>query len=232
MIPPTFPIVGGCKLCHSNCVSAVNLFLLPMLFSIQIFAEVGPVEKKSESIKVISETAGFIQDRVVTSREAEISNQIELLLNSKLAKKSKAEKVSDLLVEKIVFLEAENFSLQAPMMEFNSKKELMWTQLKVAKNWQALDVQLREFEALLKEKIFAKEFIRFKAESFQAVVSDLEAQSYFDQNKEKFSGLKFDNFKENIKKFLAQLGRDEKLSAWFETLRKKYKVKNLLVHNL
>lgn len=183
-------------------------------------------------IKVISETGGFIQDRVVTTREAEISYQIELLLNAKLPNKSRVDRVSDLLVEKVVFLEAENFSLQAPLVEFNSKKDSLWGQLKSVKLWQGLEVQNREYESLLKEKIFAKEFIRFKAESFQAVVSDIEAQSYFDLNKDKFSGLKFDNFKENIKKFLAQQGRDEKLGAWFESLRKKYKVKNLLVHSL
>lgn len=177
----------------------------------------------------VSSTAGLYQDKVVTTREAEIAHQIDLILNPK-AKPNKPlqEKVSDLLLQKIVYLETENFSLQAPQSEFNQKRIKVIDDLKKQKSWQSLDVQTKEFESSLKERIFAQEFIRFKSDSFQAVVTEDQVRNYFANHKDQFSGLNLDPFKENIRTFLAQQGRDDKMREWFESLRKKYKVKNLL----
>ncbi|MNY60610.1 hypothetical protein D3C86_1971860 [compost metagenome] len=60
------------------------------------------------------------------------------------------------------------------------------------------------------------------------IITDQEAQAYYDKNRIKFGSMPFSNFKENIKTFLAQQQLEERLRSWFEVIKRKYKVRNLL----
>ena len=84
-----------------------------------------------------------------------------------------------------------------------------------------------ELRAQIKRKLQAKKFINFKADSSVVPVTDEEAERYFKENRSKFGAMPFENFKENIKTFLARQQVDRRLRDWFEVLRNKYKVRNL-----
>ena len=133
------------------------------------------------------------------------------------------------LVEWVVFVESEAFSLaKSSAKEIEAaRKQLV---RKTTKNtlWQNLKVSSKEVETLLRRKLQAKKFIRFKVESSVVPITDDEAREYFEANRVKFGNLPFANFKQNIKSFLGRKQVDRRLKDWFEVLQSKYKVRNFL----
>ena len=141
--------------------------------------------------------------------------------------------VTSVLLEVVVFKEAESFSLTKV-----SDEQVQEAIRKVEKAlegkpfWQGLEVSSNELKKFTTQKLAAKSFIQFKTNSMSGVISDSEALAYYEKNRLKFGDLPFASFKDNIKTFLAQQQLEERTRAWFEIIKRKYKVRNILSENM
>ena len=189
--------------------------------------------------ELISTGVGMVRGQVMTSREVQIQNLLEIALYDKdpgyklkklsLDSKAFSKAVQDSLLESVVALEAQNFNVvQLAPEEFQASERKVMRVLKNASAWKDLRVSPLEFEAGLKRKVQSKKFVQFRSQSSILPVTDMEAQKYFNENRLKFGNLPFENFKENIKSFLSRSQVDKRLKDWYEVLLSKYQVKNLI----
>lgn len=185
---------------------------------------------------VISQTVGALGDRVYTSREVLVSATLEKVLagvpvggSAELSVGSPEfqKEVSILLLEAAVAKEADAFSLgKIEKAELDSTREKLEKAVDGKKAWAALQIKNDELEKLIAQKLAAKNFARMKRESMTSVVSDGEAQDYFEKNRAKFgSSLPFASFKDNIKSFLAQQQLEERMRSWSEIIKRKHHVR-------
>lgn len=192
----------------------------------------------AQGAELISTGVGMVRGEVITSREVQIQNFIENVLNGQPKEKLKtqaidskafAKSVQDALLEAVVALEAQNFNLVQL-----SPEELLQTEKKVGQTlkgvaaWKDLKVSQKELSEGIKRKLQAKKFVQFRAQSSVLPVTDIEAQKYFNENRLKFGTLPFENFKENIKSFLSRQQVERRLKDWYDLLSNKYQVKNLI----
>lgn len=190
---------------------------------------------------VVTQTVGQVSDQVITSREVQISMVVEnLLFPGKESMKGLYEirpgqdsfrnAVTSVLLESVVALEAENFSV-ANVPEADLAAYLAKVEKAVAGKayWNSLEVSPLELRKLTLRKLTAKSFLKFKTNSMTSIVTDLDVQVYYDKNRVKFGGMPFENFKENIRTFLAQQQLEERIRSWFEVIKNKYKVRNFVV---
>lgn len=207
-------------------------FILPFLFSLNAW-----------SATIVTETVGQVSDYVVTSREVQIAMVIENVLfpPQKSLVKGLYEirpghpdfrnAVTTVLLEVVVALEAENFNV-ATVSQDEIKNAMAKVEKAVAGRayWAALEVSPEEVQKMTSRKLIAKSFWKFKSSSMTGIVSDQEAQSYFEKNRAKFGAMSFETFKENIKTFLAQQQLEDRIRAWFEVIKRKYKVRNFVTN--
>ncbi|MBL7543589.1 MAG: hypothetical protein JNL11_07210 [Bdellovibrionaceae bacterium] len=193
------------------------------------------VKKTTTSDSVlISKIVGTAADQVITSREVQIVNMLEhgLLADKNLSLISSEDtrfnvEVGQVLLEVVVQAESNVFEFnQVTDDEFKAMMEKIQKNVVPTKEWKNLQVSTPELEKFLKRKLVAKKFIRVKSDSMKGFITDSEAKEYFDKNRLKFGQVPFVQFKENIKTFLSQQQLEERLKAWFEIIKKKYKVKN------
>jgi hypothetical protein len=203
---------------------------LPLL--ILFLAQPAPAE-------LISTGVGIVRSQVITSREVQIQNLLEVALNEKnpggkiklmaIDSKAFAKSVQDTLLESVVALEAQNFNvvqISSEDVALAEKKALKV--LKSSGAWKELQVSPKELNAGVRRKLQAKRFVQFRAQSSVLPVTDMEAEKYFNENRLKFGNLPFANFKENIKSYLSRNQVDRRLKDWYEVLLSKYQVKNLI----
>ncbi|WII71968.1 hypothetical protein QJS83_16005 [Bdellovibrio sp. 22V] len=186
---------------------------------------------------VVTETVGQAADQVVTSREVQIAMVIEhVLYPVKNGKKDLYEvrpgqgefrsAATSVLLEAVVALEAENFNVASL-----SDEELAEAVSKIEKAvagkayWAQLEVSPAELKKFTSRKLVAKSFLKFKTNSMSSIITDQEAQAYYDKNRVKFGSTPFASFKDNIKNYLAQQQLEERIRAWFEVIKRKYKVR-------
>lgn len=183
---------------------------------------------------LISRIVGTASDQVVTSREVKIVNLLEKSLiaekNLDLVSLDDARfnlEVGQVLLEIVVQAESNVFDFhQVTDLEFKDAHDRVQKSLSSSKEWNALQVSNSELERFLRRKLVSKKFIKIKSDSMKGFITDSEAKEYFDKNRLKFGQVPFSQFKENIKTFLSQQQLEERLKAWFEIIKKKYKVKN------
>ncbi|QDK37400.1 hypothetical protein [Bdellovibrio sp. NC01] len=205
--------------------------LLSLFFATVLFAH------KSQAATVVTETVGQVAEYVTTSREVQISNVIERILYP--AKSAPLElqldapefnsMITSVLLETVVAMEAENFSV-ATVGDKDVDEAIAKVQKAMAGKsfWTALEVSDLELRRFTKRKFVAKNFLKFKTNSMSGIISDQEAQAYYEKNRLKFGNMPFASFKENIKTFLAQQQLEERLRSWFEVIKRKYRVRNFI----
>lgn len=208
-------------------------FLMALLFLSTI-----AMTLKVSAAPMVTETVGQVADYVATSREVQIVTAIERVLFATKANSLELHPeqpefrnaVTSVLLEVVVAMEAENFSVAGV-----SAKEIDEALGKVQKAvsgksfWSQLEVTEPELKKLITRKFIAKNFLKFKTNSLTGIVTDQEAEGYFEKNRLKFGNMSFAYFKENIKTFLAQQQLEERLRSWFEVIKRKYKVRNFIV---
>jgi hypothetical protein len=210
--------------------------MLQLLFSMII----SPL--MAANLAVISQSVGEVGDRVVTSREVQISAAIDhalfpqkeksLPLELNLGDPAMANEVTAVLLEVVVHREAESFSVA-----HTTDEQIQESVRKVERTldgkafWQSLEASPAEIKRYVSQKLVAKAFIQFKTNSMAGVISDNEAMVYYEKNRLKFGDLPFASFKDNIKTFLAQQQLEDRTRAWFEIIKRKYKVRNILAEN-
>lgn len=183
---------------------------------------------------LVSKIVGTAADQVVTSREVQIVSFIEKgLVSDKNLTPVQIEdvrfnlEVAQVLLEIVVQTESNVFEFsQLSDDEFKEALAKVQKNLAASKEWKDLQASSAELEKFLKRKLISKKFIKVKSDSMKGFISDSEAKDYFDKNRLKFGQVPFSEFKENIKTFLSQQQLEERLKAWFEIIKKKYKVKN------
>lgn len=190
---------------------------------------------------VITQSVGSVDKSLISSREVQIALVIEKVLenpNGKSlfeiqAKDSRfPQMVSTYLLERAAVLEAEGFSVGTP-----DEKEFKEALSKVEKAvsgkpyWKSLDCDLSCLKQAVNVKLVAQNFIKIKTESMTSIITDAEAQAYFERNRLKFGTAPFETFRDNIKAFLMKQQRQDRLRSWFEVLKKKYKVRNILLED-
>lgn len=186
-----------------------------------------------------------VGDQVITSRQVWISNFYERWkLTSKSldleAQKPKADwKVSvksesfrqslnSLILEYMVAKEAENFSIaEVSGTEVEQMKKNFLLAVSSSSDWKKFETSESEVQKLVERKIRAQNFLNFKTEAANVVISDQELQSYYDKNRLKFGQLPFAQFKTSIREVLSRQILEERLKDWFEVLKRKYRVKPL-----
>lgn len=195
----------------------------------------GQVKKTVNGDSVlISKIVGTAADQVVTSREVQIVNLLEkgLISDKNIVVLAPDDtrfnvEVGQVLLEIVVQTESDVFEFnQVTDSEFKAAIDTIQKNLSVSKEWKGLQVSNSELERFLKRKMIAKRFIKVKSDSMKGFITDSEAKEYFDKNRLKFGQVPFAQFKDNIKTFLGQQQLEERLKAWFEIIKKKYKVKN------
>lgn len=140
--------------------------------------------------------------------------------------------VASALMEKIIALEAESFAV-ANIDPAEKEKYLkligrLSKQSELQQTWRDLGMEQNEVDELVLRKMRAKKFIHYKMESSAIFIGEEEAQAFFNKNRYKFGQLPFANFKSSIQKFLADKKSQESLAEWFELLKRKYRIRNLL----
>jgi hypothetical protein len=228
----------------------MNRIFLGLLISLTVIAAEKTTEKTADKIislkrnqtkktiqaesVLISKVVGTAADQVVTSREVQIVNFLEKALvsdkNLNLIPIEDARfnvEVAQVLLEIVVQTESNVFEFsQMSDEEFKEAMDKVQKNLTQAKDWKTLQASGPETEKFLKRKLISKKFIKVKSDSMKGFITDAEAKEYFDKNRLKFGQVPFGEFKENIKTFLSQQQLEERLKAWFEIIKKKYKVKN------
>ncbi len=192
----------------------------------------------------ITQSAGIVGQEVITSREIQIAAVINKILNDPNSGKSSvlyevqikdpkfAELTTTYLLERAAVLEGESFSVgQVKDVELKEAFNQVEKAVSGKSYWQGLEADPATVKKIILIKMISRNFIKIKAESMSGIVTDAEAQTYFERNRLKFGASTLDSFKENIKVYLAQQQKEEKLRSWFELLKKKYKIRNLLIES-
>ncbi len=179
----------------------------------------------------------MVKGEVITSRQVQIQNLLELALEKKSAdmkilpldSKAFAKVVQDTLLEAAIALEARNFNVvQVPDEDLARLEKRVMPLLKKSAAWSKLQVTPQELRSGLAQKMQAKKFVEFRSKSSVLPITDAEAQKYFNENRLKFGDLPYENFKENIKAYLSRTQVERRLKDWYEVLLNKYQVKNLI----
>lgn len=194
--------------------------------------------------EVVTRAVVEVGSHVVTSREVMISSLLDRALQiptsvmpSKVSKKdwglidgsAEFEKqLSQLILERVVLLEAENFSLgKASTEEHANISRHANSVLKEINEWKKLEVTEAEFEQAFSRKLRVKNFLKFKRDSYGVQVNDEDVKNYYEKNRVKFGELPLAQFKESIREYLSQEQLQERLKDWFEILKRKYRVRRL-----
>jgi hypothetical protein len=158
-----------------------------------------------------------------TTRESSKSIKLDL------KDKEFSSELSSCLLENIAQKEAQSFQVaQISTEDVQGAVDKVKKELATLQDWQKLQVTNEELKKFVEQKMVSKRFIKIKTDSMTAVITDQEAQMYFEKNRLKFGQMSFAQFKQNIKKFLQQQQLEERLKTLFETLKKKYRAKNYL----
>lgn len=194
-------------------------FSLAFLLSLSVSAAV-----------LVTETVGQVSDYVVTSREVQISLAISGNTEVRPGRPGFANAVTQVLLEQVVALEAENFNVSSV-----SEEELAAALARLEKtvagksSWAQLEPSPEEVKRFSMRKLVAASFLKFKTSSMTSIITDQEAQAYYEKNRAKFGSAPFAEFRESIKTFLAQQQLEDRLRSWFEVIKRKYKVRNFVV---
>lgn len=191
------------------------------------------------SATIRSMAVGTVKGDVLTSRDVQIQTYLDVALYRKesasdfkmpgLDSKAFSNLVGESLLQSAIAMEAQNFKVvQVSPEDLEKAKGSALKALKDVPGWKALDVTGKELSAAVLVKLEAKKFIQFRAQSSVLPVTDTEALKYFNENRLKFGDLPYENFKENIKSFLSRTQVDRRLKDWYEVLKNKYQVKNML----
>lgn len=134
--------------------------------------------------------------------------------------------LNSLILEIMVIQEAESFSIaKVEADEVDKKQNTFSKAVQSFSGWTTLEVSDSELKKMVERKMRSQNFLNFKTESANLIVTDQEAQSYFEKNRLKFGNLPFSQFQESIKDVLRKQVVENRLKDWLDILRRKYRVR-------
>ena len=186
------------------------------------------------SLAIINQIEAEVGETVISSRDIYINIAVEqvVFLNKKAIKfpqldsKKFKESVSDIIVEALVFNEAD-LTIDSSVLPGPQKAKAVARYFKRSKHWKNIRPSLKEIQDVIDLKSTSKEVLKKRIELAKVPISDQEITAYYEQNKKSFAGLPVDKFKDNIKTLLSQKDIDEKLADWIFFLRAKYNPENI-----
>ncbi|MCX7977900.1 MAG: hypothetical protein N2578_02750 [Bdellovibrionaceae bacterium] len=173
---------------------------------------------------LFSETVGVVGDRVITSRELEIASLVKQALESTKAQVP----LLRYLLECAIFAEAESFQVGGVRSESvaadTAKVKAFFVSSGAMSRLMPTEVELRK---AVQQYWVVRDYLQLKSEALLGVISEAEARSYFEKNRLKFGASRFEDFREQIKKVLAEEQRAQRLEEWYAILRRKHSVRVL-----
>jgi hypothetical protein len=204
-----------------------TLMSLIILFAIPGFA----------AVEFSSEVVAQVGKEVVTSRRVQADILLEKFWKSseksyhvpQIHSDAFQEELDRFLIGRIVYLESKSLShVQVEPSEIQKKKKSVLAAIKsstaATNEWSKLKLSDEELTELVHQKLAAQKFVEFKSKSSLVPVTEAEAFNFYQNNKKKFEGKEYKQIKENIKKELAKEQAEQRLSDWYDILRKKYEV--------
>lgn len=184
--------------------------------------------------QLISETVGSVHEEALTSREMVLSNLIEAELSKKseawpMSQDQQIQAVNTLLLDKMVELEADELGLASyDKSDFENSAHQIEKEAALPK-YKNYHWSKKEIQNVLVRKLRVRSFLKSKSDSFASLLTDQDLMAYYEKNRVKFGSVPFKDIKENIRTFLLQQQRDERLKTWIDVLKKKYKARNYFV---
>ena len=143
-----------------------------------------------------------------------------------LGSETEALVISQLIVETLLVLDAEQFSIsQVPEAELLEQQTGFQKVVESTSLWKEGRFSSAEVKQLIQKKLRARQYMQFLTDSTQFLISDQQVQDYFQRNRTKFGPFPLADFQDSIRKKLKQELQEEKLRDRIESLRKKYKVR-------
>jgi hypothetical protein len=209
----------------------------------------------SPETQVINRSLAEVGGQVVTSRDVVLAGVLDrwLLLQNNQSKTTRnhikalnrkdwilqdgseafKQQARQLVLDHVVALEAKTFNLgEVESAQVDSMAAQVVADLKGWESWAELKFTHSEIVSALLVHLRAKSFLRIKIKSAGVQPSEEDVRAYYDQNKPKFGGLPFAQFKDNIRDFLSQRSLEASLKDWYELLKRKYQVRYLSAQNL
>jgi len=142
---------------------------------------------------------------------------------------------SNLLMEFLIVEDAKSFQL-ATLSKNEVKQRLVYfkraiKQSQYSKNWNVLQISDAELLEIAQIKLRAVKFLQTKMESFTVPISEVEINARLEQYKKNHPKMELASLKEKIKVDLKADKIQSDLREWFQLLRTKYVVKNLLIQS-
>jgi hypothetical protein len=190
---------------------------------------------RANGAQVVTRIVGSVGSYFLTSREVIAGRIIERRLypsdlveaTHNLESPLFDRQLTTALLEKVVALEAESFSIaNVEELEVLEVVQKLQKELKTDKQWESLQVTNAELKEWVERKLRSKKFLKYKTDSATLGVTDSEVKEYFEKNRYKFGNMSIENFRENIRVFLVKQQMEDRLKEWFEILKKKYRVRN------
>ena len=179
-----------------------------------------------------SRVAVEIGDQVFTSRYIEIDRSISeyFIQNQKIKVsqqvKSIEVKSQEFIIDWLIAQEAKNLKLTSIQpLDIQKYLDEHKTQIQALEMVKKLEPSDNEIKESIERVLVSDQYLKVKLQNLSSPISDQDIQNYFEKNKNLFDGKKIDNFKENIKVYLMQQQLQERLKSWYESLKRKYKVK-------
>ena len=175
-------------------------------------------------LKIVGTSAG----QVLTSRDIEIDRVIEAVLFSKPLPEIETH-TDQMLLEHAIDKEAQIFALsRISRKEVISELKKFQAQLSLKKDlsslWKSLEVSKSELVSLIRRKLRAKKFIRFKQQSSLIPITDEEALNHYQENKRDYNNASFSEVSDRIKTTLSRKRAKDRMDQWHLDLKNKHNI--------
>jgi hypothetical protein len=178
----------------------------------------------------VTQTVGTSAFQVVTSREVKALEMIAHGLEKEMkdpALEISQDIASRALLEIAVYRESQNLSaVKVDAVEVQSLVATVKNRFKNNSDWKRLDVTDDELKTWVERKKVSSEYMKLKASSLTAIVTDQEIQDYYDKNRVKFGSTPIEDQRINIRLFLQKDSQRQRVQEWMSALKTKYQIRN------
>ncbi len=179
---------------------------------------------------VLTQTVGTSAFQVVTSREVKAIELVGRSLEKEMKETElefSQDKVGQALFEIAIYRESQNLSaIKIDSEELQSLVQSVKVRLQNNSTWKKLDVTDEELRTWIERKKIAHDYLKLKASSLAAIVTDQEIQDYYDKNRVKFGSTPLEGQKSNIRLFLQKESQQQRVKEWLSALKTKYQIRN------
>lgn len=200
-----------------------------------------PVALAAGKPLVVNGTAAIVGKQLITIQDARFFRSLQRFRDSEseLFRWEEGDElrrtVQKVVLEEMVSAELKSFQFDVSALNGSAEKLIRERRQKSAakdKQWKELLKLFGKSEGgaidRLQKSLQVEAFIQKKVETLTPIVTEAEAQRYFQQNQSRFLGNTYEQLKPNIILLLKKEGMQKGLEEWVKFLKDKYAVTNLL----